>query len=56
MGIQVGWKGWTGAVLSEDPYADGDRQKQDEAVSVERAGPRGPDATTAPHRGVIFPL
>jgi len=48
--------GVTRAVLSEDPYADGDRQKQDEAMSLERAGPRRPYSTTAPHGGAIFPL
>ena len=46
----------TRAVLSEDPYADGNRQKQDEGVSLERAGPRRPYSTTAPHGGTIFSL
>ena len=44
------------AVLLEDSYADEGRQKQDEAVSVERAGPRRPSSTTAPDGGAIFPL
>src|SRR5207249_5554413 len=48
--------GLTRAVLSEDPYANGGRQKPDEAVSVERAGPRRPYSTTAPHGAAIFPL
>jgi hypothetical protein len=37
------------AALSEDPYADEDRQKQDETMSVERAGLRKPYSTTARH-------
>jgi hypothetical protein len=48
--------GLTRGALSEDPYADGDRQKRDEEESVERAGPRRPYSTMAPHVGVIFPL
>ena len=48
--------GLTRAVLSEDPYAGGDREKQGEAVSVERAGQRRPYSTTAPHGGAVFPL
>ena len=39
IGIRVGWTGLTRAVSSEDPYASGDKEKQVEAVSVERAGP-----------------
>jgi len=46
----------TRAVLSEDPYADGDRQRQDEAASVEGAGRRRSYSTTAPDGGAIFPL
>lgn len=41
--------GLSGAVLSEDPYADGGIGKQDEAVSVERAGPRTRYSTEALH-------
>ncbi len=48
--------GLSGAVLTEDPYAHGGIGKQDEAVSVERAGPRTPYSTEALHRGAIFPL
>jgi hypothetical protein len=48
--------GLTRVVLSEDPYANGGRQKQDGAVSAERAGPRRPYSTTTPHGGAIFPL
>jgi hypothetical protein len=55
-GIRVGWMELTRAVLSEGPYADGHRQKQDEAMSLERAGPPRPCSTTAPHGGAIVPL
>jgi hypothetical protein len=48
--------GWTRAVLSEGPYADADRQKQDEAESVERAGPPKPYSMKAPQGGAIFPV
>lgn len=44
------------AALPEGLYADDDRQKQDEAVSSERAEPRGPHSTTASHGGATFRL
>lgn len=56
IGIRLGWMGLARAVLSEAPYADGDRQKRDEAVSVERAGPLRLYSTAAPHGGANFPL
>jgi len=36
-------------VLSEGPYADEDKEKQDEAMYGKRAGPRETYSTTAPH-------
>jgi hypothetical protein len=48
--------GLTRAVLSEDPYANGDREKQDEAVPVETGGSPRPCSTAAPHGGAVYPL
>jgi hypothetical protein len=44
------------AVPSEGSYADVDREKRDEAVSVERAGPRRAYSTKAPQEGMVFLL
>src|ERR1700722_19414720 len=53
--MRLGWMGLTRVVLSEDPYADGDREKQDEAMCVEKVGARRQYSTTTPHGGAVFP-
>ena len=47
--------GLTRVVSSEDPYADGDKEKQVEAMSAERAGAQRPYSTAGPHGGAVFP-
>jgi hypothetical protein len=46
---------WTRVGSSEDPYANGDKEKQDEAMSVERAGARTPYSTAGSHGEAVFP-